>query len=165
MNVNGKIYIMSVKEAVAKQYRAIVDRATASIGQQPNLPSEGWIATTRKALGMSAAQLARRLGVTRARASKVEQAERVGGVTLRTMRAAAEAMGCRFVYAIVPVEGRVEKVIAAQARRKARALVATASAHMALERQSLPNEKNRAEVERIAGELARTMPADFWSDE
>jgi len=154
---------MRMKEAVAKQYQAIVDRAAASIGRQPSLPSEGWIATTRKALGMSAAQLARRLGVTRARASKVEQAELAGGVTLRTMRATAEAMGCRFVYAIIPVEGRVEAVIAAQARKKAQAIVATASAHMALERQALPDEKNRAEVEKIAGELARTMPADFWS--
>jgi len=42
----------------------------------------------------------------------------------------AEAMGCRFVYAIVPPEGRVESLVAAQARRKAQALVARASAHI-----------------------------------
>jgi predicted DNA-binding mobile mystery protein A len=155
---------MSVKEAVAKQYQAIVNRAAISIGQQPTLPSEGWIATVRKALGMSAAQLARRLGVTRARVSQAQQAERSGGVTLKTMRATAEAMGCRFVYAIVPIEGRIEDVIAAQARRKAEALVGKASAHMALERQSLPDEKNTAEVTRITSELMRTMPADFWTD-
>jgi predicted DNA-binding mobile mystery protein A len=162
LDVNARVYIMSVKEAVAKQYQAIVDHAAGSIGQQPHLPSEGWIATARKALGMSGARLARRLGVTRARISQAEQAELSGGVTLKTMRATAEAMGCRFVYAIVPVEGRVENMIAAQARRKARAIVGTASAHMALERQSLPDEKNRAEVERIARELVREMPADFW---
>jgi len=155
---------MTVKSVVAKQYRTIVDRAAASIGKQPSMPSEGWIATARKALGMSAAQLARRLGVTRARVSQAEQAELSGGVTLKTMRATAEALGCRLVYAIVPAEGRVEDAIAAQARRKAQALVAKASTHMALERQSLPDEKNRAEVERIANELVRTMPANFWDD-
>jgi predicted DNA-binding mobile mystery protein A len=155
---------MTVKSVVAKQYQTIVDRAAASIGKQPSMPSEGWIATTRKALGMSAAQLARRLGVTRARVSQAEQAELSGGVTLKTMQAIAEAIGCRFVYAIVPAEGRVEDAIAAQARRKAQALVAKASTHMALERQSLPDEKNRVEVERIASELVRTMPADFWND-
>lgn len=155
---------MTVKVAAARQYRAIVDRAAASIGQQLSLPSEGWIATTRKALGMPAAQLARRLGVTRARISEAEKAEPSGGVTLKTMRAVAEAMGCRFVYTIVPLDGSVEKAIAAQARRKAQALVERASTHMALERQSLPDEKNRAEVERIGTELARTMPADFWTD-
>lgn len=156
---------MSVKEAATKQYQAIVDNAGASIGQQTSLPSEGWIATARKSLGMSAAQLARRLGVTRARVSQAERAEPFGGVTLRTMQATAEAMGYRFIYAIVPAEGRVEDVIAAQARKKAQKLVRNASAHMALERQSLPDEKNRAEVERVAGELVRAMPSDFWADE
>jgi len=155
---------MTVKKVAVKQYKRIVDRAAASIGKEPFMPSEGWIATTRKALGMSAAQLARRLGLTRARVSQAEQAEPLGAVTLKTMRAIAEALGCRFVYAIVPAGGRVEDAIAAQARRKAQALVAKASTHMALERQSLPEEKNRAEVERIANELVRTMPADFWDD-
>ncbi|WP_342237572.1 mobile mystery protein A [Inquilinus sp. OTU3971] len=155
---------MSVSEAATKQYQAIVNRAAALIGQQPNLPNEGWMATARKALGMSAAQLARRLGVTRARVSQAERAELSGGVTLKTMQATAEAMGCRFVYAIVPIEGQVEDIVAAQARRRAQALVGRAAVHMALERQSLPDRKNKGEVERIAGELIRTMPADFWAD-
>lgn len=156
---------MTMKQTVARQYQAIVDRAAASIGRRPSLPSEGWIATARKALGMSGAQLARRLGVTRARVSQAEQAEPSGGVTLKTMQTIAEALGSRFVYAIVPVEGRAEDAIAAQARKKAQALVGKASVHMALERQSLPEDKNKAEVGRIANELVRTMPADFWADE
>ena len=155
---------MNVKATAARQYRAIVDRAAASIGKQANLPVEGWIATARKALGMSAAQLARRLGVTRARVSQAEQAELSGSVTLKTMHATAQAMGCRFVYAIVPVDGRVEDIIVAQARKKAQALVGKASGHMALELQSLPEEKNRAEVERITDDLVRTMPVDFWTN-
>jgi predicted DNA-binding mobile mystery protein A len=157
-------FTMSLKSVVARQYRTIVDRAAASMGEQHGVPSDGWIATARKALGMSAAQVARRLGVTRASVSKAERAELSGGVTLKAMQAIAEAMGYRFVYAIVPAEGRVEDAIAAQARQKAEALVRKASTHMALERQSLPEEKNRAEVERIANELVRTMPADFWDD-
>jgi predicted DNA-binding mobile mystery protein A len=155
---------MSVKAAAAKQYQAIVDRAAASIGQQTSMPNEGWITTVRKALGMSVAQLARRLGVTRARVSQAEQAERAGGVTLKTMHAISAAMGCRFVYAIVPADGRIENVITAHARKKAEALVRNASTQMGLERQSLPDEKNRAEVARIADELVRTMATDFWSE-
>jgi predicted DNA-binding mobile mystery protein A len=157
--VNIKVYVMSMKDLVAKQYQAIVDRAGMSIGQQLGPPPEGWITTTRKALGMSAAQLARRLGVTRARVSQAEQAEPSGGVTLKTMQAFADAMGCRFVYAMVPIEGRIEDAIAAQARRKAQALVTKA-----LEQQSLSAKKNRKEVDRIARELVQTMPSDFWAD-
>jgi predicted DNA-binding mobile mystery protein A len=156
---------MTVKKAVAKQYQAIVERATASIGNEWSFPSEGWIATVRKALGMSGAQLARRLNVTRSRVSQAQQAELSGGMTLKTMQSTAEAMGCRFIYAIVPVEGGIRDVVAAQARKKAEALVGKASAHMGLERQSLSDEKNKAEVASIASELSRTMPADFWDDQ
>jgi predicted DNA-binding mobile mystery protein A len=156
---------MNVRETAIAQYQAIADSAAASVSRLPPRPIEGWIATARKALGMSAAQLARRLGVTRARVSQAEQAELADGVTLKTMQGMAEAMGCRFVYAIVPVNGRIDDIIAAQARKRARALVRRASVHMALERQSLPDEKNKAETERIANELVRTMPRDFWTDQ
>jgi predicted DNA-binding mobile mystery protein A len=154
---------MTSKQAAIRQYQTLVNQA-AYPSQQLALPKEGWIVTTRKALGMSAAELARRLGVTRARMFRAEKAEPLGGVTLRTMQQTAEAMGCRFVYAIVPAEGHVEDLIAAQARKKAEALVGRASVHMALERQALPEKKTREEVKRVADELTRTMPADFWAD-
>ncbi len=154
---------MSVKHLAARQYRAIADRASPF--SQVDMPGDGWIATIRKALGMSGAALARRLGVTRARVSQAERAEREGGITLKAMDEFAAAMGCRFVYAIVPEAGRVEDIVSAQARRKAEALVARASGHMALERQALPAKKNRAEVERVARELMDDMPPAFWAGE
>ena len=151
-----------MKRLVDRQYRAIADRAAPF--SKASVPDEGWLATIRKALGMSGAELGRRLGVTRARVSQAEKAERTGGITLKAMEEFAEAMGCRFVYAIMPAEGRIEDVVAAQARRKAQALVARASTHMALERQALPEKKNRAEVERIARELMEDPPPGFWSE-
>jgi hypothetical protein len=36
--------------------------------------------------------------------------------------------------------------------------------HMALEKQALDEEQNRREIERIADELVRQLPADFWTD-
>ena len=155
---------MSVRATAASQYRAIVNRTTRQFGPQgTSVPPEGWIATVRKALGMSGAQLAKRLGVTRARVSQAERAETGGGVTLRTMHTVAEAMGCRFVYAIVP-KGEIEEVIAAQAQRKAKALVAQASKQMALEGQSLSELENMDEIERLAREMTRAMPSDLWVD-
>jgi predicted DNA-binding mobile mystery protein A len=152
---------MSVKNVVQQQYQRLVDSAVNRSGLRT--PSEGWLRTVRKALGMSGAQLARRMGVTRARIAQAEHAELNGGATLKSMQAAAEAMGCRFVYAIIP-EKRIEEVIAAQARKKAKALVGTASTHMALESQTLPDDKIAQEIERLAGDLAREMPPDFWSE-
>lgn len=153
---------MSVKRAARQQYRTIVDRAAEQVAML-RAPSEGWMRTVRKALGMSGAQLARRMGVTRARVANAEQAELSGSVTIKSMQAAAEAMGCRFVYAVVPVES-TNALITAQARRKAMAVVGVASRHMALESQTLPNDKIAQEVDRLAADLARDMPSDFWDD-
>ena len=89
---------MSIKPIITRQYREKLNQ-TASKFQGSALPAEGWIRTARKALGMSAAQLARRLGKTRALVSNTEKAELDGGVTLRTMQSIAEAANCRFVYA------------------------------------------------------------------
>jgi predicted DNA-binding mobile mystery protein A len=152
---------MSVKAIVRQQYQRIVDAAPSHAGLAT--PPEGWLRTVRKALGMSGAQLAKRMDLTPARVAQAEHAELTGGATLKSMQAAAEAMGCRFVYAVIP-EKRIEDVIMVQARKKAMALVGTASTHMALESQNLPNDKIAQEVERLTREIAQEMPPDFWSD-
>ncbi len=153
---------MSVKQAVRKQYQTLVDAAVPN-GLALTRPPEGWLRTVRTAMGMSGAQLARRMGVTRARISNAEHAERDGGITLKSMEAAAEAMGCRFVYAIVP-DTTVDGLVANQARKKAQRLVRTASGHMALESQGLPANKIKQEIDRIARDLVREMPSDLWDD-
>src|SRR4051794_5318688 len=116
---------MTVKQVARQQYGAIVDRVPAEV-RSLSPPSEGWLRTVRKAFGMSGAQLARRMDLTRARIAHAEQSELSGGITLKSMQTMAEAMGCRFVYAIVPPQP-VDVLIEAQAHRKAAALVATAS--------------------------------------
>jgi len=113
---------------------------------------------------MSGADVAKKMGVTRSRVTTAERAELTGGVTLKTMQATAEAMGCRFVYAIIPASGDVEDIITAQARKKAMTIVGTASKHMALEDQKLPDDKIAQEVERLTREIALEMPSNFWSD-
>lgn len=153
---------MSVKRAAQQQYQAIVDRA-ARQADGVSAPAEGWLRTARKALGMSGAQLARRMGVTRARVAAMERDESAGSLTIRSMEAAAAALGCRFVYAIVP-ETTVSDILAAQARMKAQAIVGTATRHMALENQTLPDSKIAQEVARVTDDLLRTMPSDFWED-
>lgn len=156
---------MNIKNAVKKQYQAIIDEAASTPLQFVKQPREGWIASTRKALGMSAAQLGRIVGHTRANISASERSEKEERVTLQTLKTMAEAMGCKLVYGIVPVQGAVEDLIRTQARKKAMALVEQASTHMALEKQSLSDEKVEAEVTRVLQELFEKQPADFWSSE
>ena len=151
---------MNVKDTARKQYVRIVDRAAQQL-ESVQKPSEGWLSVLRKALGMSGAEVAARMGVSRGAVYQAERNEREGAITINQMQKLAEAMGGRFVYAIVP-EGSVEDVIRAQARRKAEARIRRASAHMALEKQSLPSAQTRQRIEELADELVRDMPPDFW---
>jgi len=154
---------MSIEKIVAKQYRDKVNQAVNQFGSLPMLPQEGWVRTVRKALGMSGTQLAKRLGVTKARVSKAEQDEPAGSVTLKSMQAMAKAMDCTFVYAVVPKQN-VEGVIKLRAIDKARIQVKAASTHMALEAQSLSKEQLNFEIERIAAQIMDKMPADLWNE-
>jgi predicted DNA-binding mobile mystery protein A len=153
---------MSVKSTARRHYENIVDRAaTQAIALRT--PPEGWLRTARKALGMSGAQLARRMAVGRARIAQAESAETSGGVTLKSMQAMAEAMGCRFVYAIVPPK-KIEDLIFARAREKAKTAVTAANTHMALEDQ-VPSKRQLAEeVTRLTRDIVHEMPADLWND-
>jgi predicted DNA-binding mobile mystery protein A len=82
-------------------------------------PANGWIRAIREALGMTAIQLGRRLGVSQQRALAIEGAETQGSLTLASLARAAEALDCQLVYALVPrrpLEGLVEERAAAHAR-------------------------------------------------
>lgn len=155
---------MSIEKIVLKQYQEKVNRAVDQFGGHFLPVSEGWLRTVRKALGMSGPQLAKRLGVTKGQVSKTEKGEVLGSVTLKTMKNMAEALDCRFVYAVIP-EKEIEQVIKDQAIKKAKAQVKDASTHMALEAQALNKEKLNAEVERIASQIMDKMPSDLWNDE
>jgi len=66
-------------------------------------PRLGWIRAVRDALGMSAAALAARMGVSDASSVRsLEAKEMTGGIRLSSLRRAAEAMDCTLVYAFVP---------------------------------------------------------------
>jgi predicted DNA-binding mobile mystery protein A len=154
---------MSVKKIVTKQYCDIVNRTARQLDRLI-VPQEGWIRTVRNSLNMSGAQLARRMSVTRALISNTEKAELSSGVTLKTMQQMAEAMDCRFVYAIVP-ERDIEDVIAKRARIKATEQVKRASTHMSLEDQTLNNKQMKFEIDRLAMEMIEKMDSKLWNDE
>lgn len=150
----------NVKDTAKRQYARLLDKAAQQLaGIQA--PREGWISTMRKALGVSAPELARRMGVTKPAIYQAERKEREGGVTIQHMEKLAKALGGRFVYAIVPEDSIID-VLRAQARRKAEKIVRRASAHMALEKQSLSSEQTNEEIERLTDELLRDPPSDFW---
>lgn len=155
---------MNVQNTIIQQYQRLVDRTSLG-GSDLDLPPEGWLRTMRKALGMSGAQLARKMGVSRALISQAESNEVSGNITMKTMQTMAQAMGCRFVYAVLPPKGKeTEDVIFSQAMKKAKAIAERTDEHMALEGQSLFRATLENQIERLAHRLAVEMAPDFWKD-
>lgn len=157
-------YTMAIQDVVSHHYQSRVNAAAKALREFIAPPKEGWIRTVRRALGMSGMHLAKKLDVTKGRVSRAERDELRGAVTLKTMHAMAEAMDCRFVYAIVPKES-VEDIIWRRALQKARQQVAAVTSHMALEGQALSEEQLRFEEQRVAKDMIAKLPTDFWSDD
>lgn len=110
---------------------------------------------------MTTRQLGDRLGVGPSTITALEQSELRDAVSLATLRAAAEAMGCRLVYAMVPDPG-LEDTVYQRAMRLADAQLARSSHTMVLENQGLAAEDLAAERTRLVEDLLRGDPRRLW---
>ena len=99
-------------------------------------PSKGWIRTIRQALGISSGELARRLGTSRQLPLQLEKGEAEDRVTLKSLRAAANALDCDLVFALVPRAGSMQELIENRARAEAKNRVLGVEHSMALENQA-----------------------------
>jgi predicted DNA-binding mobile mystery protein A len=98
-------------------------------------PPHGWIRAIREALGMSAAVLAARLGITAGAVTRLEQSEAADRIQLDTLRRAADALGCDLVYLLVP-RRPLDVVVRDRARELARRQTAAVEQTMRLEDQA-----------------------------
>lgn len=98
------------------------------------VPQSGWINIIRKALGLTYAQLAKRVNTSPQVIKKFEQNEAAGKITLNTLKKIASAMNCRFVYAFVPIVS-FEKIIDDRVEKVSDAIIKRVSGTMSLESQ------------------------------
>src|SRR3989338_4628511 len=102
---------------IAAQSRARLDERFTQFGpvERYRAPARGWIRAVREALGMSTAQLAKRMGVRQPSIVDLERSEEKGSIELATLRRVAEALDCTVAYALVPNQP-LEATIRARAR-------------------------------------------------
>lgn len=149
-----------MKHIIQEQYQAKLD-------QLPDLkgivrPREGWIRTLRKALGMSASQLASRIGIGKAQVSQMERMETEDRITLKQLRRVADALDCDLYYALVP-RRPIADYLHQQAQQKAKMLVDKAHIQMALEAQQLPAANLQRLIDAETARLLREMPRELWN--
>jgi predicted DNA-binding mobile mystery protein A len=124
-------------------------------------PFKGWIRTLREALGMSGRQLAERIQVEPSRITEMEKAETHGNITLKSLRRAAEAMGCEVVYAFVP-KTSLETSMRQQAEKAAKRKLDSVAHTMRMEDQGLSEKENARQVSKLAEEWAENPPRWLW---
>ena len=127
-------------------------------------PPRGWIKAIREALGMTSAQLARRLGVSQPRVLAIEKAEATGSIKLESLERAARALDCRLVYTLVPREP-FETMVEDRARGLARNRLQATSHSMALEDQQVDQADEQVQLERLMQKLLNQPGSKLWEDQ
>lgn len=152
---------MNKKKLIREQLEASLQRFKPL--RAVNIPKKGWIRAIRDGLGMTARQLAIRLGVAQQAVARIEKDELTGSVTIKTMQRIAENLDCVFVYGFVPYSS-LEDTIRKQARIIAMNRLTQASQTMMLENQMLSDEENEIVYAQIVDELVNTLPSYLWDD-
>ena len=143
--------------------RKNLDRRLSPLRKTTELtrPPRGWIKAIREALGMTTAQLAARINVSQPRVAQLEKAEIEDSITLRTLREAADGLGCNVIYVLVPREP-LDEMVRERARQIAEGQLARTHHTMRLENQGLEPRELKAEGERLAEDLIRGDPRRLW---
>lgn len=97
---------------------------------------QGWIRQMREALGMTLSKLGKVCGVSTPTIAQAERREANGKVTVETLRKAADAMNCEFIYMFVP-KSEMATFIEQKAYEKAKRILTSADLHMSLEDQKV----------------------------
>ncbi|MBY0495028.1 MAG: mobile mystery protein A [Cyanobacteria bacterium] len=145
---------------LAAQSRARLDERLAQFGPAElyRPPNRGWIKAIREGLGMSTAQLAKRLGVRQPSIVDLERSEEKGSIELATLRRVAEALDCDLVYALVPKQP-LEMTIRARARALLRRRRSPVEHTMLLEAQHVAGPVTERQIDDI---IRETSPRRFW---
>lgn len=125
-------------------------------------PVTGWIRAIREAIGMTNVQLAKRLGRRAPQSIEdLQQSEAAGTIKLDRLRELAEAMGCRLVYAVVPVKP-LDELRKERAVEVARKTLRRTSHSMKLEAQDVGSKEEQRALDRQVEKLLTGNPKRLW---
>ena len=139
-----------------------LDRKLGIYANFPEIPAKGWIHGIRTALKMSFRQFGVRLGIAAQSAQEIEEREKTGNISLKSLRDVATALDMKLVYGFVPREATFEKMLEKQALLVARKIVMRTDNTMKLEDQRVSKERVEKAVHELADEIKREMPRYLW---
>lgn len=124
-------------------------------------PPKGWIRAIREALGMTGQQFAARMDIKPPTVIDLEKSEALGTIQLKTLSRAADALGCKLVYALVP-KTSLQDAVEARARKIAMRTLKRVAHTMKLENQSVDETDLERQIQNyIRNEI---KDRDLWAD-
>ena len=93
---------------------------------------------------------------------EIEERERNKSITLKGLNDAAEALDMKLVYALIPKNDSLQKIIENRAYEAARDIVLRTSHSMGLEDQQNRDERLRKAIKDRAEKIARELPRFLW---
>lgn len=156
------IIMNKLKNLMRQQIQELLHKYTDLVHQQ--VPRVGWVKTIRNALGVSTSHLADRLQCSRSNISAIEQREQHGKITLETLEEIAQAMNCKLVYALVPIES-IEALRKKQAIKVATKKIQQSNHSMRLEDQGLNEQQLIEKQNRLVQDLLENNSTHLWDDD
>jgi predicted DNA-binding mobile mystery protein A len=133
-----------------------------AILQEVTIPPTGWIRAIRTTIGMSMRQLGKKLNVTKQGIMDIENRERDGSITLKSLREIARVMDMQLVYGLVPNDGSLDALIDKKAVEVAKQVVMRSAQTMTLEDQANSSIRIETAIRERAEAIKSEMPKILW---
>jgi predicted DNA-binding mobile mystery protein A len=125
-------------------------------------PEKGWINAIRKSLNITLTQLGTRLNTTPQSIRGAEIREASGNITINALKEIADAMELKVIYAIIPKDQSLEKLIESRALALATQIVLRTSASMRLEDQENTKARLEKAIKEKTTEIKEELPKYLW---
>lgn len=127
------------------------------------LPTTGWIRVMREALGMTTADLAKRVKLDQSRITRLENAEIDGDLKISSMKKIAQGLNMKFVYGFIP-EDSLEQIVQDQARKIAQKKLMKVDHTMRLEDQELNQIDKENSLEDLIQKILLNDMKGLWKE-
>ena len=126
------------------------------------VPPTGWIKAIRTSLNMSMQQLGKKLSITRQGIKDIEEREKTGSITIKSLKEIGRVLDMKLVYGFVPIDGSLGALIEKRAMELATTIVLRTSVSMQLEDQGNSEVRPEKAIKEKAEEIIKEMPKILW---
>ena len=130
--------------------------------KQVAIPPTGWVRAIRTALGMSMEQLGNKLSITKQSIQDIENREKDGAITIKSLKELGKALDMQLVYGFVPNDGSLDALIEKKAHELAAKIVQRTSNTMKLEDQENSQKRIEKAIKERAAQIKNEMPKILW---